>query len=380
MSGLRAPKVLVISPAGMVENRDDVIWYSLLEEKVIDRYFNIGDMIVYDSTLKLMEFNCIKPMNIQSPTESEIEEYKTYDFVVIRASNFVHNEMDFFDAADTLEKIKLPVYAIGVGAQSSGKSLYHLTGKNLRFWKIVSERSRVIGVRGTFSADVFSHNGMKNIEVVGCPSIFRTRNRNLKITKPESIADVAFSLRREYSHTYTENPEEYLRLQRDLMLEADENYKITLTSHGEPEEKSFFYKNQERMRINEKYFVESGWFNENNIEKMRQIYTNKHFFFLRVAQYDRFIRKQDFAIGLRVHGVLPALANGVPGLLLSYDSRSTELADSLCIPSMPLADTEGKSIGEIIDQVSFDEFNRNYTLFYDRMKFAFEANGLAHRM
>lgn len=376
----RKPNVLVISPAGQVIDHDNVEWYTQGRETMLDHYFNIGDMIVFDSTLKLIDYNSVVPMNIINPTEKEVDEYRNYDFAIVRASNFVHNGMDFHNAADLIEKLNIPVYCTGVGGQSAKGEVYKLNEKNLRFWKIVAERSKVIGVRGTFSAEVFYHNGIKNVEVCGCPTIFRTRNRDLQIRKPESIANLAVSLRREVDHTYSDDVAGYLNMQRNLLLSADRDYNITFTSHGEEEEKAFFFKDEPRMIKAERHFIDTGWWPEESRARMRDIYTNRHFFFLKVADYDQFIRQKDFAIGLRVHGVLPALANGVPAALIAYDSRSQELGNSHAVPMISLKDAARMSTQEMIDSVSYDEFNKVYPIRYDKMKFIHEVNGIPHRM
>ena len=44
-------------------------------EKLLSDYFNIGDMIVYDSTLKLLRYAHLEPMKIMNPTEADIERY-----------------------------------------------------------------------------------------------------------------------------------------------------------------------------------------------------------------------------------------------------------------------------------------------------------------
>ncbi len=96
-------------------------------------------------------------------------------------------------------------------------------GGSKRFWQIVGDRCASIGVRGAFSAETLRRNGIGNVEVVGCPSIFRTRNRDLAIRVPDQrdIRKVAFSLRREADKSYTADPEAYLRNQREALLKVD---------------------------------------------------------------------------------------------------------------------------------------------------------------
>ncbi|MCW8085098.1 polysaccharide pyruvyl transferase family protein [Sabulicella glaciei] len=376
------PRILVLSPAGQVYQKDCVRWYEQPREQVISNYFNIGDMVVYDSTLKMLDFAEVRGVVIDKIVEKEIEAYNNgYDYFIIRASNFIHNDMDWLEAISVLERVPLPIYAIGVGAQSSGKGTYKLTGKNLRFWKMVSERSNVIGVRGTYTADVLSASGIKNVEVVGCPSMFRSRRRDLNLKAPTGdLRRVAFSIRREADGTYAADVARYRAIQRDFLLNVAAHFDTTVTIHGEPEEKAFFFQDEQGMNNARQVFRHEGWFSPETEEQMERLYQEHLFFFLKVEEYDQFIRTQDFALGYRVHGVLPALSNGVPGVLVRYDSRSGELADTHAIPSIELKSTDRVDIHDLIRNVDFSEFNRIHRLRYDKMRFVLDYNNMKHRL
>lgn len=373
-------RVLVISPAGRLYMHDRVQWYDFPQSRIASEYFNIGDMVVYDSTLKLINYSHISDMKIRDPSPADIESYRSYDYIIVRASNFIHNYMNWERAIEILEQVQLPIYALGVGGQAPSRQDYALTGDNLRFWKIVSERSVAVGVRGSFTADLLYANGIKNVDIVGCPSMFRARKRDLQITPPRDISKVAFSVRREVGGGYSSSPREYLRIQRDLMLNTAAAFDTTITTHGEVEEKAFYFKDELAMKHARQVFFDEGWWTGETAAEMERLYRDKMFFFLRVEDYDNFIQQQDFAFGYRVHGVLPALANGVPGVLVKYDSRSTELADALSIPSLIIDGEPPSDVGKLLRDVSFEDFNKTFALRYDRMKLLLEHNGISHRM
>lgn len=373
-------KALVLSPAGRIYYGDNVEWYPQPQSQIESNYFNIGDMVVYDSTLKLLNCSAVRDCSIIEPAPESIEAYKNFDFFFVRASNFIHNQMKWHRALEVLEAVQLPIFAIGVGAQSSGKGVYQLEGDNLRFWKTVSERSTVIGVRGAFTADLLAANGIKNVEVVGCPSIFRARNRNLTIAPNHDPKRIAFSIRREADTTYASEIRRYREVQRELLLQFAHRFDVRVTIHGEVEEKAFFYRNRDLMAKAREVFLHEGWWTPETQAEMEDIYRDRLFFFLKVGDYDEFIRTQDLAIGYRVHGVLPALANGVPGILVKYDSRSTELANTHAIPSIELSDAEAIDIDRLIGETSYDEFNRVFRMGYDNMRLVLEKNRLPHRM
>lgn len=372
--------ILVISPAGRVYNHDCVEWYPEPFSEIKSKYFNIGDMVVHDSTLKIIDFNSVEGVVIERLDEGLIEWYKTFDYILIRASNFIHNEMNWIHGLEVIKRVNLPVYVIGVGAQSASAQHYQLNNHNLNFWKEVSSRCNMIGVRGEFTANLLEFNGIKNVEIVGCPTIFRTRKNDLEIKNPFDVKKIAFSVRREVDHTYTENVNRYHDIQRRLLISAAKMYDTTITTHGEPEEKAFFYHDRIQQQVAKNRFINEKWWTPDTEESMEMLYRRNLFFFLKVEDYDEFIRTQDIAIGYRVHGVLPALANGVPGFLFTYDSRSGELAKTHKIPSMPSEDALEKSLDEILMTVDYSEFNNFYPIAYNRMKSFLLSNGLSTRM
>lgn len=376
-------RALVIYPAGEVYEHDKVRWYRAPLEKLLSDYFNIGDMIVFDSTLKLLRYAELEPMKIMNPSDADIERYASeFDYVFVRGSNFIHESMEWYRAVEVLEKVKLPVYAIGVGAQASQARAIALPETSKRFWSLVADRCASIGVRGAFSAQTLRENGIRNVDVVGCPSIFRTRNRDLAIKIPDQreIRKVAFSLRREADRSYTADPEAYLRNQRAALLKVDRQSEMVMSSHGEQEEKAFFLRDEGGIEKAVAEFVRTGWWDGPNDPAMRRIYEKQLFSFFDVARYDEFAKGQDLAVGYRVHGVLPAVAHGVPGVLVAYDTRSQELAETLKIPVVPEAALAEGGWRAVYKEAALTALAKSYAGSYDRMRDFLDRNGAPHRM
>lgn len=383
VAAARNLRALVVYPAGEVYEHDKVRWYRAPMEKLLSDYFNIGDMIVFDSTLKLLRYAHLEPMKIMNPTDADIERYASeFDFVFVRGSNFIHEKMEWFRAVEVLEKVKLPVYAIGVGAQASQNREIELPESSKRFWQIVGDRCASIGVRGAFSAETLRRNGIGNVEVVGCPSIFRTRNRDLAIRVPDQrdIRKVAFSLRREADKSYTADPEAYLRNQRQALLKVDSQSEMVMSSHGEQEEKAFFLRDEAAKEKAVAEFTRTNWWNGPDDAAMRRIYEKQLFSFFDVEQYDRFAQSIDLAVGYRVHGVLPAVAHGVPGVLVAYDTRSQELAETLKIPVVPEAALAEGGWRAVYKEAALGGLAKSYAASYDRMRGFLDHNGVPHRM
>jgi hypothetical protein len=71
-------KILVMIPAGEVYNHDCVRWYNYQDVAGnMEHYHNIGDAFVYNSSLKLLNYDVLDVMKIADPTDADIERYNT---------------------------------------------------------------------------------------------------------------------------------------------------------------------------------------------------------------------------------------------------------------------------------------------------------------
>jgi hypothetical protein len=379
----RKARALVLIPAGARYDHDKIRIHNWPMEQIIDQYSNIGDQMVYDSTLKLLDFETVDIANIINFTDKDVDRYnQEYDFAFLRGSNFIHEHMQWERTGELIERLRIPFYAIGVGAQAETRRVITLPPEARRVWSAIADHSGSIGVRGSYTAEVLASNGVGNVDIIGCPSIFRHRKRDLSLDlKPVyDVRNVAFSLRRETSGNYARDIESYISVQKEFMLRLNGESNMTVTLHGEPEEKAFYFRNTKKIEKAVEKFQENGWFDTENEVVMQKIYRNKLFFNTSVQKYDEFIRDQDLAIGYRVHGILPALANGVPGILVNYDERSAELAETLDVPLVSEEQLKGASWRDIYRPELFDVFQKNFSKHYDTMKDYLDRNGVPHRL
>ncbi|WP_426957406.1 polysaccharide pyruvyl transferase family protein [Muricoccus radiodurans] len=376
----RPAKALVMIPAGQVYDHDKARLY---EKTLTGTYANIGDMMVYESTLRMFDFSALRPLEITEPTQSRIDLYNAeYDFVFLRGSNFIHESTNFRRATEVLDRLKIPVIAAGVGAQAVTRRKIVLPPEPLRVWNAIADRCATIGVRGAYSAEVLWDNGIRNVEVVGCPSIFRARDPEMRLRRvaPDAVKKVAFSLRRETGHNYSRNVADYLSVQKATMLRLDRETDLTVTVHGELEERAFALRQEDRIEAATEELRRRRWFTPEDEEQMLRIYRDRLFFYKTGQEYDDFVRQQDMTIGYRVHGVLPALANGTPSILVDYDERSAELANTHRIPLVTEEDLRDRPWRELYAEARFDAFEEEFRWGYARMKAHLDRNGIPNRM
>ena len=93
--------------------------------------------------------------------------------------------------AKNIERAGLPVVVFGLGSQAGLNGPYEFTAapETIRLLKVLSDHSRKIAVRGAFTAEACIRLGIKNVEVVGCQSMFWHRLPQFNWPLSERLAD-----------------------------------------------------------------------------------------------------------------------------------------------------------------------------------------------
>lgn len=376
-----AKKVLVLIPAGDRYEHDKVRAYQKPLKEMISTYTNTGDFTVYDSSLKLLSFKEVRPAKLQA-TDKDLEIYNAeYDYCFLRGSNFINETIDWDDLPNLIRRLKMPVIPFAVGAQAEKRRKLNLSDKMKDVWRLFADRCTTMGVRGEYTAEVLNDIGIKNVDIIGCPSVFRCNNPDLQVRakKLDELRKVAFNMRREVSPTYAADIKRYLAVQRDFIKRLNKRYELTVTAHGEPPEKAFFFKDEELIAKYMPELIHQGWF-ESDKDELVKIYRNQMFFSGTVAEHDVFARTMDLVLGFRVHGNLPALANGVPAMFVDYDQRSQELARTFSVPCLTMDQLASNDLDALYEPNLWDEFNARFRDNYRRMADFLDRNGMSHNM
>ncbi len=378
-------RILVISPSGEVYDHDNVRWYDYANlASHIDHYHNIGDAFVFDSSLKLLNFEKLDELPIDRVDPAMIDRLNAeYDYVFLRGSNYVHAEMDWVQAPDVLRRLKIPVIAFGIGAQAPVSGTLELSEATKTVLKLIGDSTASLGVRGTYSAEVLNDLGIKNVRIIGCPTAFRNNNPNLAIRLPalEQVKKAGITLRREVSKTYAQDIQRYLTFHRDLVKAMADRFEVTLMSQGEAEEKKLALGTPEQKAAAMAALEDNAWATSWYLdEQVAGLYQSRMFYSDVVAEYERLVRGLDLVLGYRLHGNLMALANGTPSIYFTYDSRTVEFADTFKIPSVDVFAGHEFRLEDYWDQARFDRFNTAYAQVYGQMRDFLVENGVDNKM
>lgn len=337
---------------------------------------NAGNLLFMSALRGQLKGN-IKIGRIEYCTSNENE------CIVIPSSNFLNDFSDFGFVADDIEKSNYSCLMAGVGAQSSSyKKIPKLKAGTLRFMKVVAERTKVIGVRGEFSADVLAHYGIKNVHIIGCPSLFTNGNKIPKIkTSNIDINKIVINGSRNVpAHSFS--PERAKNIEDQLLKIAFKNKRPYILQNEMPEIAVLdcFHNNQDIDK--ESLDIIHRLWNIDNSEKdeFNDYFANKIKVFFSTNEWFEFIKNFDFVLGTRFHGCMAALINDVPAFMITHDTRTDELANLLKIPHKTINEVDKINIEEIIENTDYSKFEKNYLNLFNNYVDFLDINGIEHKL
>jgi hypothetical protein len=289
-----------------------------------------------------------------------------YDIVVVPCANQLGPHCDMGDAAKLLEKINLPIVAIGLGAQSfKPEGAVELTPGTRRWIDVIADHAPSkhanIGMRGEFSFGVLEKLGLgSKCAITGCPSNLTNMNTNLsgkiveKIAK-QTIRRVAVpaglhlwpplaGIEQLLAKIVTDTEGAYIaqseidmiRLARDEVMDIDPETLEKHRAYIAPE------KNMGDFLLWTRRFADH---------------------FVDAPSWIHAMRKFDFVAGPRFHGVMMGIQAGVPGGVIAHDSRTMEMCQTMGLPVRHYTDMPAHFTAvDLIELFPFDP------AFYDKQR------------
>lgn len=300
------------------------------EENLLKVGNNSGN-IVFDYAL----MNTIKC----TPLDVEELEKRAWEFDNLVVRDFIwikeNADMSYFRKIMNLFKGK-PIIPISAGLQSENyKPDFKLHKNTIQILKEISERAQ-IAVRGEYTAEIFNKYGIKNIRIVGCPSVYLGANYGRNVVKRQTDLDNMKIMCN------------YKTLSKELDNDRDIELLYYFIRHS-----NYF------MEQTKCYFPNE--LRQNQYKDFMPAYVKKRKMFFIFEDWYRFCMQQDFSIGARFHGNVISILAGVPALFIVFDSRTKELTDYFKFPTLSVEkfDTT-KSMQYYYDIADYAQFNKEY--------------------
>lgn len=255
--------------------------------------------------------------------------------LVIPAANWLSPTVDFTHLAGLVERLKIPVVLIGLGAQDAGYSgAINIPEGTVRLAKAVAERSVSVSVRGEYTKQILSSLGVQNVTVTGCPSLYHDFRR---FTPPPSKPHIRVDRGLIHSTRYTASYAPFAQgdsVHRQLFRFAFAQ-QIDILFQSEPEEMALLAGLSKAKDIDDRLrgllleIYDAGDWNDllSYWREHGKVYYN-------VDEWSCSLDAYDYVLGTRLHGTIMALNSGVPAVLVHHDSRTREMAEFATIPSV----------------------------------------------
>ena len=321
--------------------------YSSIQRSFESTGGNTGNLLFIESI--------IKNLNAQSMSYNEYKRFgNLYKDIPIITTDFIwiNETSDFEWMYKRVEELKDSIFVpMSVGVQAPNyNGDFMMPTSALKALSAIQERA-VIGVRGEYTADILNKNGIKNIEVIGCPSLFYLGNPNMCIKKDDKeIKEVSVNFRTFYGNLSVKE-------KRYLTYCANRNYEFI-------EQTAYDFTEQNAADIKYYNYV-SKW-----IKRRRKIFFDAN-------EWKNEMSKMQFSMGLRFHGNVAALWNEIPALFFAIDSRTEELISYFDLPYIRMEEFDDtKPIEYYYNLADYDSFNKKYSKLYKRYEEFLKKNKL----
>ncbi len=227
--------------------------------------------------------------------------------------------------AAMIRRLRIPVIVLGVGAQAdlngNADRLRPIERSVRAFVDAVLDHAPSIGVRGEITYEYLRGLGYRDVEVIGCPSMF-LYGPDLRVVKrlPALGLDARISL----------NVSPYLREMGPIVARHVARYPNLTYVPQDAEALGLLLlggRSVDGSRLADiPDYRDHPLFAQDRVR-----------FYVEPWPWIEDLRSVDFAFGSRIHGNIAAILAGTPAYVLAHDSRTLELARYFAIPHRPLS-------------------------------------------
>ena len=296
---------------------------------------------------------------------------RSVDTLVLTMSNILNDVCDMSAVTAAIECRRVERIAlVGVGAQAynweDGISLLSGTDRLLR---MAAERGAAIGVRGYFTAEFLDSIGIRNIEVIGCPSAFSIDDASPGIVP----SPLPWSPRLAVHAT----PLGHFRDKVSALMAHGQRHSADYIIQSEQWLTSLIDEPDNLSHMEQVFFF-CVPFMSHKILKRWLLERSRAFF--NATNFITSMHDYDFVYGMRFHGNMAAILAGVPALNMVFDTRTRELCEYLNLPFMELVDLSPETtLDELYDQADFSLYRATLAVKRRRYIDFLERAGLRHR-
>jgi len=296
---------------------------------------NTGNLLFDNAIKKIIDADLIT--DIDKISSEKYDAFITTAFIWLRYNDSSAEYDNYYTKLLSTVKEK-PLIPMSVGIQSDEYDYNFKIYKNtVHILAKMSERC-VLGVRGNYTAEILNKYGIKNMQVIGCPSAYYHFDYNFCIKNIVNPKNCCVNFKAFYGSL-----KEYE--QKFLIFSA---------------EKNFDFIEQNAFKLTEDMCEKKACL------KINDWLADKTQVFFSVEKWINYMYRFDFTMGYRFHGNIAALYAGVPSLFIVTDSRTAEMCEFFKFPVLKagMFETE-KPLEYYAELADYTKFNKNYPVLID---------------
>ncbi|MFA0497215.1 polysaccharide pyruvyl transferase family protein, partial [Vibrio sp. 10N.222.54.B11] len=309
------------------ENTDGLMYYS---------GFNLGNYAFRHGLSKMINVEEHKRINWRGCREF-LKENGNPSELLLSCANWIgtseHEERANGTRYELIKQMECPTIPVAIGAQSHGSVNDFSLGKNTKnLIALLSERSSAISVRDEFTQQALEKYGIKNSIITGCPSNFINDDDELgkKVQeKAQNLIKNKLDVKETRYHI-----SEYSAGNAVSSLVLAKTLKILSKSAGQyiiqsPELLPFLLRETRSLPLSYKL---PGLMNLT--PKVKSLLNSRTQHFSGIEPWLDFSRTCDISFGMRIHGNMIPLQAEVPSIVVTHDTRTAGLSNTMCIPTI----------------------------------------------
>lgn len=327
---------------------------------------NTGAFLITDSLVKILDADCAAPDNIDRMRDGGVSTIVTTAFSRLNPDDGFDKE--YWQSVLNLNKRLVPM-PLGFTYYVDGK--FSLTKDIAYILQQMSERNE-LGVRGEIAAEWLGHHGVKNVRVIGCPSLFYYMDRGFTVREKDKLSRININFSQsnwdynQYAYYFGATSMQVIHWALALYRAGGVRIDCALQDSFTRETNLAYY---------------TAGFSPGKVVEFIGFLKEIGRFFFSAEDWIGALKEDDFSIGIRLQGNIAAILAGTPALIISADKRTEETARTHHIPHMKAEDFDAsKPVEYYKDLCDYTDFNKHYAGLYDNYVDYCRKNGVALRI
>jgi hypothetical protein len=297
--------------------------------------------------------NLIKNPKLYYNTSS-LDEINQCKCLIVPAANWISSSLDMSGVINYIKNVKIPIVFLGLGVQAKNyeDKNFTLNQSSIDLINIIKSQDYIVCSRGQFTQEILEKHGVSST-IVGCTSNLLNQDPNLVdklVKKWEQKSQFCVGVGNDINTKCPVNIKA-----EQLIFEWGTKYGFYLQQSYLSIINAIRSNNQYAESYNTKDVFNKIGTSCETYEEFNKLMTNNSRIYMSIDQWMEDMSRMDLCFGTRIHGNILATQSQCPSIVVYHDSRTRELAETMCYPRISVDDfVKTGSIDELKDKCVCD--------------------------